>query len=37
MFLFFLTIDLHFLIPASIAQIFDPVAELVISIGIPRK
>ena len=30
-------IDLHFLIAAPIAQIFNPIAELVISIGIPNK
>ena len=27
----------HFLIPAAIAQIFNPTAELVIPIGIPSK
>ena len=32
-FLFFLIIDLYFLIPAVIAQIFNPTAELVIPIG----
>ena len=36
-FLFFLIIDLYFLIPAVIAQIFDPIAEFVISLGIPIK
>ena len=36
-FFFFLIIDLYFLIPAAIAQIFNPIAELVISIGIPSK
>ena len=36
-FYFFLIIDLCFLIPAVIAQIFNPIAELVISIGIPTK
>ena len=36
-FLFFLIIDLYFLIPAAIAQIFNPIAELVIPIGIPTK
>ena len=36
-FLFFLIIDLYFLIPAVIAQIFYPIAELVIPIGIPAK
>ena len=34
---FFLTIDLYFLIHEAIGQIFNPTAELVISIGIPRK
>ena len=36
-FFFFLIIDLYFLIPAAIAQIFNPIAELVIPIGIPIK
>ena len=36
-FFFFLIIDLYFLIPAVIAQIFNPIAELVIPIGIPTK
>ena len=36
-FFFFLIIDLYFLIPAAIAQIFNPIAELVIPIGIPKK
>ena len=30
-------IDLYFLITAVIAQIFNPVAKLVISLGIPTK
>ena len=30
----FLIIDLYFLIPAAIAQIFNPIGELVIFIGI---
>ena len=34
-FFFFLIIDLYFLIQAVIAQIFNPIAELVIPIGIP--
>ena len=34
---FFLIIDLYFLIPAVITQIFNPIAELVIPIGIPTK
>ena len=34
-FFFFLIIDLYFLIPAVIAQIINPIAELVIPIGIP--
>ena len=36
-FFFFLIIDLHFLIPAAIAQISNPIAELVIPIGITSK
>ena len=36
-FFFFLIIDLYFLIPVAIAQIFNPIAELVIPIGIPNK
>ena len=34
---FFLIIDLYFLILAGIAQIFNPIAEFVIAIGIPIK
>ena len=34
---FFLIIDLYFLIPPAIAQIFNPIGELVIPIGIPTK
>ena len=34
---FFLIIDLYFLIPAVITQIFNPIAELVISVGIQIK
>ena len=34
---FFLVLDSYFLIPAAIAQIFNPVSELVIPIGIPLK
>ena len=34
-FFFFLNIDLCFLIPPVIAQIFNPIAELVIPKGIP--
>ena len=34
---FFLTIGLYFLIPAVIAQIFNPTTEHVMSIGIPTK
>ena len=37
MLLFFLIIDLHFLIPGVTRQIFNPIAELVIPIGIPTK
>ena len=36
-FFFFLIMDLYFSIPAVIAQIFYPIAELVIPIGIPVK
>ena len=36
-FFFLLTIDLYFLIPAFIAQIVNPIAELVIPMGIPSK
>ena len=36
-FSFFLIIDLYFLIPAVITQVFHPFAELVIPIGIPTK
>ena len=36
-FLFFLIIDLYFLFPAVIAQIFNPIAKLVIPTGIPTK
>ena len=36
-FFFFLIIDLYFLIPAAIAEIFIPIAELVIPIGISSK
>ena len=35
--LYFLIIDLHFLILAVIKQTFNPIAELVIPIGIPTK
>ena len=34
---FFLNIDLYFLITAVIAQILNPIVELVIPIGIPSK
>ena len=34
---FFLIIDLYFLIAAVIAEIFNPLVELVIPIGIPTK
>ena len=33
----FLFIDLYFSIPAVIAQIFNPIAELVTPIGTPTK
>ena len=36
-FLFFLITDLYFLIPAFITQIFNPIIELAIPIGIPTK
>ena len=36
-FSFFLIIDLCFLSPAAIAQIFNPTVELVTSTGIPIK
>ena len=35
-FFFFLNIDLY-VIPAAIAEIFNPIAELVILMGIPSK
>ena len=34
---FFLIIYLHFLVPAAIAQIFNPIAGFVIPIGTPSK
>ena len=37
LFLFSLISDLYFLIPAAIAQIFNPFAKLVTPIGIPSK
>ena len=37
LFLFFLVIDLYFVIAAVISQIFNPIAELVIPTGIPTK
>ena len=36
-FFFFLIIDLYFLIPVVITQIFNPIAELVIPIERPTK
>ena len=36
-FLLFLITDIYLLIPAVIAQIFNPIAELIITIGIPIK
>lgn len=36
-FLFFLITDVHFLIPADIAQIFNPTAEMTITMGIPTN
>ena len=35
--LFFLIIDLYFLIPAVITQIFNPIVELAIPTGIPTR
>ena len=35
--LFLVFIDLYFLIPVAITQIFTPIAELVIHIEIPTK
>ena len=37
LFLFFFIMDLYILIPAVIAQIFSPIEELVIPLGIPSK
>ena len=34
---FFIIIDLYFLIPADIKQMFNPIAELLIPIGTPTK
>ena len=36
-FIFFLIIDLYFLIPAVLTQIFNQISELVIPIEIPTK
>ena len=36
-FFFFLIIDLYVLIPAVIAQSFNPIVELIISAGMPTK
>ena len=36
-FFFFLVIDVYFLIPAAIGQIFNPITELVITVRIPSK
>ena len=36
-FFVFLIIELKFLIPATIAQIFNPIAELIIPVEIPSK
>ena len=36
-FLFFLIIDLYILIPAVVRQVFNPIVELAIPIGIPTK
>ena len=37
LFVLFLIVDLYFLIPVVIAQIFNPSAELAMLIGIPTK
>ena len=37
LFFFLLIIDLYFLIPAAVAQIFNPIAEFAIPIRIPSK
>ena len=37
MHLFLFLIDLYFLISAAVAQIFDPIAELITFIEIPSK
>ena len=34
---YLLITDLYFLIPATIKKIFNPIAELIIPIGIPTK
>ena len=34
---FFLIIDLYFLITVAVAQIYNPIVELVIPIGIPSN
>ena len=36
-FFLFLIIDLYFIIPAAIAQILNPISELVVPIGMPIK
>ena len=36
-FFFFLIIDIYFLIPAVITKFFNPIAGLVVPIGIPSK
>ena len=36
-FFIFIIIGLYFLVPAVIAQIFNPIAELLIPIGMPIK
>ena len=37
LFFFFLIIELYFLIPAVITQLFNPIAEFIIRIGIPTE
>ena len=36
-FFFFLIMELYFLIPVAITQVFNPITELVIPIGMPSK
>ena len=36
-FFFFLIMDIYFIIPVVVTQVFNPIAELVIPIGVPTK